>query len=1242
MTSLSSKFHLLRNVALGLGLCVFGGYSGVSVSQTTTTYYTTDLSTTPPDLTVGVAPNIAVTFDDSGSMGSTNLPDTLDGTQSKKYYYSSKTNSQYYNPAITYSAPLTADGVTPFALAVYGDKKGGGAWRDGICANTTKFAVTSNGTIDTNTPCTATVNLSNNFRSGFGNNTTSGRQAYQSGVSDIDRTLAGGQDGGFYYTCPTVLSEAGCVITTLSSGTDADRQNFANWYSYYRTRNLMTRSAISDVFAGLGSTIRVVFQNLNNSNYVLTGGTTTFDAFADTSTGVGPRTTFFKWLYAVNASGGTPTRIAIKKAGDIFMTGNNNTIRKTNKNPYFEPNIGTDGTGLELSCRLNYSLLVTDGYWNGGDPGIPANTVQASTITLPDGNVYQGGSSGNAEAKIFWNVPATTTYSTLSDIAFNYWVTNLRPDFKNADGTPKLGVPPSFTDYSDASGNAVAWNGTGTVPAAIYFNPKNDPATWPHLVQFMITLGIDGTLAYDGDYAALRKGTKSWPTPTGTGNGDATDIDDTWHAAVNSRGQYFSARDPAALTKALSQLLARIIARTSSSVAGVLNTAVLSTSSVTYTTGYDSASWVGSLLAKSVDSTGAIGSTLWDGSALLTTRNKAGDSRVILTSTASGSGNGAAFQWASVQAALTAVDSTFNTGSTGSDRLKYLRGDTTKEGTSFRTRVSALGAIINSQPVYVAYPASGYRDSFPNVGKNTAPEMAVDTSGALKYSYEQFVADHQKRAPTLYVGANDGMLHAFDATTSSTKAADVDVTPDPGKERWAYVPFTVYGSLNSLTPKSGFNFVPTVDATPVARDVFFSGTGKVGWHTILIGGLRLGGRGIYALDITNASASESSPNSTVLWEFNSDSVDSTGTNVGANLGYTFGKPNVGRLANGKWVVLVPSGYFPTGSKVAAASNTTSSLFVLDAETGAVIKELKTPTSIGGISNIVSYGLSSAVLGDYNNDQVDDVAFAGDLQGNLWRFDLADPSPDKWAVTLAFRPKTPGDRPITVMPRLFSDPTSSYFMVVFGTGKYLGATDNTVSDANSKVQGIYGIRDRGPSNTAPVVEGTSTLVEQKMAEVSNVRGLTTNAVPATLSDGTVVYGWFINLTVGTPQTNKGERVVVDATALFDSGRAIITTLIPGSTDPCDPVRLGAVLVIDAATGGASSGVSAGSVSMTTGYTVAGARVKNVPAGGGLPAATVIGGGKIVLPGISLLSDGTPLGIGDAIWRRRSWRALNNGN
>lgn len=1230
-----SRYSRFGVGVLALALGFLGGSTGYLRAQTATVYNTTDLGTAPPDLTVSVSPNIAVTFDDSGSMGSTGLPDTLDNKQSNPYYYSSTTNFVYYNPNLTYTPPLNAAGTARLDNASYT-----AAWNDGICANT-------GGVDPSGNKCTGTKNLDTNFNSKFATNTSTGYQAARGGSIDVPSSVSSDK-GGFYYTCPTPTSNSGCSITLLSDLGPDEQQNFANWYSYYRTRNLMTRSAIANVFGGLGNGIRVVFQNLNNSKYVLKQGTTTFLPFEGQA-----RTDFFTWLYQVSASGGTPTRIAIKAAGEMFTYGKN---IKNSTNPYWEPaKKDVLGTAMELSCRLNYSLLVTDGYWNGDDPGAQTPTTR-NAVVLPDGISYTG-SNSDPDTVIYsnvpngfyntvdgWNRPITVNYSSLSDLGFYYWAKNLRPDFVNSANKPKLDVPPSFVDYTDANGNVVNWDGTGKPPRSLYFNPKNDPATWPHVTQFMITLGIDGSLNYPGDYAALRKGTLGWPMPTGYGNGDLTDIDDTWHTAINSRGQYFSARDPSQLSNALNVLLARIIARSASTVAGALSSSVLTGNGVTYQTGFDSSNWSGSLVANVVGVDGSIGKQLWSAAEQLTARAKGGDTRVILTSTAPGANNGAAFRWDSISTPLSNADSFF-TADNGASVVAYLRGDPTNEGTSYRRRTSTLGAIINSQSVYVAYPASGYTDTFPP----SAPESQIDPTTTLAYSYEKFVNDHAKRAPTIYVGGNDGMLHAFDATTSDTLPASVDVPPSPGKERWAYVPFGVYSKLEYLTPQSGFTFYPTVDATPVVRDVFFSGATNKGWHSILVGGLRLGGRGVYALDITDASASESTPGAKVLWEFTNQSKNSAGTVVGANLGYTYGKPNVGRLANGKWVVLVPSGYFPSSAAKPyakdqtdpAAARTQSSLFVLDAQTGDVIRELVTPTSASGISNITSFGLSSPVLGDYNNDQIDDVAFAGDLQGNLWRFDLSNSDSTKWSVSLAFYSSSQGARPITVMPRLFADPTTSYFMVVFGTGKYLGGKDNSTSGT----QYVYGIRDGGPGNTTAVIEGSTPMVGQTLTEVGNIRGLTSYPVPAANDKNSAIGGWYIPLVTGSPDSpsNLGERVVVDATALFDSGRAIITTLLPGSTDPCAPVRKGAILVVDAATGGAASGVSVGSASLGAGFTQAGVRVSNVPVTGALPAATAVGGGKIALPGLTITDSAganSSFSIGDAIWRRRSWRELNN--
>jgi type IV pilus assembly protein PilY1 len=377
-----------------------------------------------------------------------------------------------------------------------------------------------------------------------------------------------------------------------------------------------------------------------------------------------------------------------------------------------------------------------------------------------------------------------------------------------------------------------------------------------------------------------------------------------------------------------------------------------------------------------------------------------------------------------------------------------------------------------------------------------------------------------------------------------------------------------------------------------------------------------------------------------------------------DLGYTYGQPNIGRLANGKWVVLVPTGYYPDCSKndappncqtLPGAANEYSALFVLDAQTGEQIAELKTPTTITGVT---SYGLSSPVLGDYDNDQVDDVAFAGDLAGNLWRFDLKSSSPADWSVSLAYKgisdsSGNQGVQPITVMPRLFPDPTTNRFMVVFGTGKYLGASDNTSDSAPT--QAIYGIRDKSDTSTIE----QSDLEQRYLFETqitdptdpnygSTLRGLCSNSDASASNCDNVDSldplkgGWRIDLSVPTA---SGERVVVTPAAIFDSNTAIISTLIPGSTNPCNPTVQGSIMLLEATNGGAGGGVSS-----IGGYPYIGGRVDNVRTSGTIPVTTTVGGGQVLLPGLTLTGNkknpDAPF-AGDApIWRRRSWSVINN--
>ncbi|WP_243042427.1 pilus assembly protein [Dyella sedimenti] len=1239
----------LRHTLLGIAMTASAGAAGVSMAGTV------ELSPGPPSATTTVAPNLVLTFDDSGSMTWHHMPDARPYDNSKAWVntntdqqqgdnynrtYNSAApylcagvinpgvtdtadplswsmNGVYFNPNNTYEPPIKADGST-MPNASYA-----AAWENGIVANRPNNPVTS-----------TKFNLGNYTGGNFCGKTSGGYYKYTGPALQVNAST--GQ-----LASTTSLYVTG-NWTWVSVTTDAQKQNFANWYSYYRTRTMAAVSSVSRAFSPFNENVRLAWQNINantTANPWLATSTPVYK-FVDGAATNNVRTRFYNWLFAMPATGGTQNRTAAMRVGSYFT----NRTGAADNNPYWDRDVGK-----ELVCRQNFHIQMTDGMWNGDTPAAQTPTDRTAIGAMPDG--IGRFSLTDRESRIVWGEDNNTVV-TMADIAFKYWATDLQAGVTGsslfATVANRRKVPPSLPDQSTSLfGTPLPADADPRSNREIYWNPANDPATWPHLVQYMIGFGASGTLTNNATtYQSLRLGTGglTWPVPA-VATDDGKKIDDMWHAALNSRGAFFAASNPAALTDALKSIINSIVSRSTTSVAGSISAAVLTDGSVTYQAGYDTNDWKGSLTANKVNTDGTISTAvLWNGRTLLDTRAAKGDSRVILTSTKPGAGFGAAFTGSTVVDAIRAVDPAFGAGSVGADQLAWLRGDRSKEGTSFRQRNSVFGAVINAQTLYVAEPNNGYRDVWP-AGSDEAKGVAAGKS------YEQFRADHAKRAPTLYVAANDGMLHAFDATTEATTADSVDVKPDPGAERWAYVPYSVYGRLAGWSALKDFSFMPSVDGTPVSRDVYFGeGAGK-GWHTLLVGGLRLGGRGVYALDITEPTASQGGtsgkvmgPADKVLWEFSSATA-TTGDGDPANLGYTYGRPNIGRLATGKWVVLVPGGYFPSGSTEPAARNTFSSLFVLDAQTGKLIRELKTPTSVTGISgDIESYGLTTPVMGDYNSDQIDDVAFAGDLLGHMWRFDFTSSDPAGWRVDLLYRPQNPGYQPVTVMPRLFPDPTTGGFIVLFGTGKYLGGKDNVIDD-NTRVQSIYGLRDTGVAGQATVFGGSAAtpLVKQTMVEMLGVRGLTMNPVPARTEAGVAIRGWYIDLNLAGA---KGERVVVDASAVFSTNQAVLTTLIPQNNDPCDPEPRGALMVLDAATGQASLGGNIGAITgWPDGYAQAGLRVKNPPTGGSLPIASAMGGGIAYIPGITSDASveggngGTP-SFGIPLWRRRSWRSLND--
>jgi type IV pilus assembly protein PilY1 len=993
--------------------------------------HTLELARVPLSVNANVPPNVLVSFDDSGSMGWSYMPDGApqSGCASRDF----TRNRIYYNPSILYPLPIQANG-NPYRVQSY------------TAANTDGFAGTGS------------VNLSSRT----------------DGTYCVD-----GRD--------------------VRPSTELQRRNFANWYAYYRTRSLAARSAATIAFDRMDQSIRVAWQNFNSNRLTNT-------------TPIGPliwvnpnnpndidrsrRDSFWSWLVSGPGSGATPMRATMIRAGNYFTnrTGNNSS------NPYWDQDYRDT-----LSCRQNFHIMLTDGFWNETtNPSWSHGNTDRVGVTLPDGKAY---SNASRATRVYWS-ESNDRLPTLADIAFYYWSRDLNPDLEN-------NIPPFFRDRSTGTLTGVS------AEDEVYFNPKNDPANWQHLVNYIVGFGVSGSLSFgDGStytkeqrLTRLRTGADNWP---GIQNNHLTGIDDSWHAAVNSRGDYLSASDPMELVDALSEVLDNVALRQSIS-GGASSSFFVRHNELGYEATYDSSSWSGDITAVRED-----GSVGWARSAAQQLDSRRPDQRRIFTwvpSGAPGAGAQVPFEFSQLsseqRAYLSADPGTGSPDSNGPRRVDFLRGDRSLEqanaGGIFRTRSSVLGAIVGSNMVYVERPAQGF----------TARPGFLE--GGQKYS--EFRSANWERAPMLYVGASDGMLHAFDALT--------------GQERWAFVPNQVIKNLNRLTSPA-FQFIPTVDGKLSVSDVY---DGDV-WRTVLVGTLGLGGQAVFAIDITNPDAPS------VLWEF-SDAHD-------AQLGYNYNGVEITRVETSgayRWVSLISSGYNNSQTEDATtrgtvrpgsdphSTNAGPALFVVDAITGQLIRKFSgLPES--------AQGLAVSTAGEYGQNYSADFAVAGDLNGNLWRFDLGDGS-----IKQVFQ-GTPG-RPITTAPRIFPD-RGNGMVFVFGTGKFLEDDDRRLPE-NYPRQALIGVNECR-SCAEPASE--SDLVVQRLRTGAN--GFVALDVTVVEPDSR---GWM--LPVGNPTHYSGllngERFVSPISAEFTTGAVLATSFVP-SGDPCAPQGGNVSYVLSAYTGG----------------------------------------------------------------------------
>lgn len=672
-------------------------------------------------------------------------------------------------------------------------------------------------------------------------------------------------------------------------------------------------------------------------------------------------------------------------------------------------------------------------------------------------------------------LPPTVTTSggssdTLSDVAQYYYSTDLR---------------------TSALGNCASQDAGGTVTdvcSNIVPTGGRDLKNTQHLTTYSIGLGVSGTLTYDkdyltqtsGDYVNLTNGSKNWPATTTSisgSSGDARNIDDLWHAAVNGRGQYYSALNASELSAAINGVVSSIKALNGAGAAASFDTLTLVSgdSNRIYQAGYTTSIWAGDVKAYSVNGdTGDIGGTpLWSAQDRLAA--KTWSTRTIYYRQAPGTATLRAFTYANLNAdgyagnftnlcsktlvstqcsGLSASNLTLANDAT--NLINFLRGDPTYETTNttsplYRSRNTlegrkVLGDIISGAPVYVGRPPFAYTDA----------------------GYATYVSSKSSRTPMIYAAANDGMLHAFNAST--------------GEEAWAYVPTAVMSNMYKLA-NVGYpsNHQYLVDGEPVVGDIYVGGV----WKTILVGGLGAGGKAYYALDVTDPAAPQT------LWEF-----------TDTNLGLTYGNPIITKRADGTWIVAFASGYNNSGDGK-------GHLFVLNANTGALLLDI--PTTAGSSGSPSGLAKINAWI-DKSTNNTTTRFYGGDLFGNLWRFDIDNLVAPNQAAHLMGQLQTSSGagQPITVRPEpvLIS---GLYPAVAVATGRYLGTGDVT----DTTQQSVYLLKDSLTSTGLGVVRTNSNVVKHTLTVTGTTVTTSTEGVNWDSQSG-----WWFDL----PQS--GERVTTN--------------------------------------------------------------------------------------------------------------------
>lgn len=984
-----------------------------------------------------------------------------------------------------------------------------------------------------------------------------------------------------------------CAGTTCTY--TEEMTNYANWWTYYHTRLQAMKTAVSRAFKILDNKYRVGFTTISD-----TGATNGAKFLGNDTFELAHKNAWFTKLFATKTASATPLRGALSKAGR-----------------YYGNKIASQVDPVQYSCQQNFTILSTDGYWNtndesssygplgmtgsnvgnldGGSTPRPMLDAAAVSDTLADVAKYYydtdlrtgpgAGTFNNCAGAVSPDYPTgnkdvcennvrttdadTNTSQHMTSFTMGLGIdgtlvytsdyeTATPGDFdslKRGLGTPTVNWPDPIANTTGARIDDLwhaAINGKG-----VYFSAQN-----PDDIVDGFTRSLKKLDTAIGSAAAAATSTlnpvagnnfayvASYVNVEWKGNLEARSINvDTGIVSETARWcvENVKTPDPCVLPK---------VEVKDTSGGGLAYYCAVAAADVNSPAGIDAADCTSPSVFDPVSLTCRDEIAFACQGAMPSQVNAASDNRTIYTApqgaltplvgqnlvsfdAAFASANPAYFnasrinalsQWGFLSAPQQAA-------AEGANLINFLRGrpnfekrpsNTTVANHLFRGREAVLGDALESQPVFIGPPIFNYNDA----------------------GFSDFKAANASRIGVVYMGTNDGMLHAFYA---KDKAAYVDpakcavgaIAGDycGGEEAWAYVPSMVIGNmwkLADLNYSSKFAGLHTnfVNGSPIVSDVCLSPCSSAAdWRTILVGGLNAGGRGYYALDVTDPLKPK------LLWEFTTTA--GKGSTTDDNLGYSFGNPVVTKKADGTWVVLVTSGYNNT-----SPGDGKGYLYVLNALDGTIISAIATtetkPSS--GLARIATWN-------DAASSNQAGFTYGGDLEGNVWRFDINSTNPaaigsgDVIQYALLKDPSN-NTQPITAAPVLGD--IGGKRVIFVGTGKYLEASDLT----DTQVQTQYAIRDDNTSklnNPGGSPRASSMLVQQTLStSVAPTRTTTNNAV--NFSTGR---GWYTDFPAG-------ERVNIDSNLVL--GTLIVPTIVPKSS-ACSPGGEGWLNYFNYETGGA---------------------------------------------------------------------------